>query len=251
MPVTMSQPPSLSVIVPTFNEHDRLAELVAATFGALQSSAVLAEMIVVDDNSPDGTADLAEKLSQKYPIQVVRRPGKLGLGTAVVSGFTVARGQILGVLDADLSHPPTLIPSMLRAVDEGADFVVGSRYIPGGGTRGWSLWRIVMSRLACWLARPLTDVRDATSGFFLVRRHVVERVEIGAGGFKICLEFLVRGHARSIVEIPYCFVGRTVGESKMNIWEALGYLSQLRQLTAVHRIRRSLPRPAYRQIRVD
>jgi dolichol-phosphate mannosyltransferase len=240
----MPQLPSISLVVPTYNERDRLPELVAAIFGVLNAHDVNGEVIVVDDNSPDGTGDLAQALSQTYPIQLVRRPGKLGLGTAVVAGFAVARGQILGVLDADLSHPPALLPEMLKALDGGADFVVGSRYVPGGGTRGWSASRIVMSRLACWLARPLTDVRDATSGFFLVRRHVVEHIQIKAGGFKICLEFLVRGRARSIAEIPYVFVGRTAGQSKMNLWEALGYLKQLRQLTAAYRTR-ALPRPGY------
>lgn len=236
--------PTLSLVVPTYNERDRLSELVAEVFRALRGQAIAGEIVIVDDNSPDGTGDLAETLSRTYPIQVVRRPGKLGLGSAVIAGFSVARGAVLGVLDADLSHPPALIPAMLSAIDRGADFVVGSRYIAGGSTRDWSAGRILLSRAACWLAWPLTPVRDATSGFFLVRREVIEDVAIVAGGFKICLELLVRGRARSVVEIPYCFVGRTAGASKMNIWEALGYLRQLRQLAA-WRIRFG-SRPSYR-----
>jgi dolichol-phosphate mannosyltransferase len=111
-----------------------------------------------------------------------------------------------------------------------ADVVVGSRYIPGGGTRNWETSRLIMSRAACLMARGLTPVRDATSGFFLIRRDLAQGVRISAGGFKICLELLVRGRPGSVVEVPYVFEGRTAGESKMNRKEALGYLRQLREL---------------------
>jgi dolichol-phosphate mannosyltransferase len=116
-----------------------------------------------------------------------------------------------------------------------ADIVIGSRYIPGGGTTNWPLGRLVLSRLACILAHVLTPVSDATSGFFLIRRDLVRGVKISAGGFKICLELLVRGRAASIVEVPYVFVGRTAGESKMNVKEATGFLQQLRDLRAFTR----------------
>jgi dolichol-phosphate mannosyltransferase len=111
-----------------------------------------------------------------------------------------------------------------------AGFVIGSRYIPGGGTRGWGAGRLLMSRFACVLARVVTPIRDATSGFFLIRRDLVRDVRISAGGFKICLELLVRGRPASVVEVPYVFVGRTAGESKMNMKEAFGYLKQLVEL---------------------
>jgi dolichol-phosphate mannosyltransferase len=169
-------------------------------------------------------------------VVVVHRPGKLGLGTAVIEGFAAASSEVLGVMDADLSHPPELLPRMLEPIRDGrADFVIGSRYIPGGGTRNWPRARLVASRLACLLARPVTQVRDATSGFFLLQRSVSEGVQIKAGGFKICLELLVRGRARSVVEVPYVFTGRTVGESKMNLPEASGYLRQLYDLFQVTR----------------
>jgi dolichol-phosphate mannosyltransferase len=120
-----------------------------------------------------------------------------------------------------------------------ADVVIGSRYIPGGGTHNWPLSRLIMSRLACVMARPLTPVRDATSGFFLIRRDLARGVRISAGGFKICLELLVRSQPASVVEVPYVFEGRTAGDSKMSLREALGYLVQLRDL---HRFQRSRPR---------
>jgi dolichol-phosphate mannosyltransferase len=162
---------------------------------------------------------------------VIHRSGKLGLGTAVIEGFDAAKAPVVGVIDADLSHPPSLLPRMLAIMRaSSADLVIGSRYIPGGGTKNWPLGRLVLSRLACLLAQPLTPVRDATSGFFVIRRDLARGVRISAGGFKICLELLVRGRPSSVVEVPYVFEGRTAGESKMNLKEAMGYLQQLRDL---------------------
>lgn len=224
-------PASVAVVVPTYNERDRLGDLVAAVFAAYAAQGIDGELIVVDDNSPDGTGALADQLSTRHRMTVVHRTGKLGLGTAVIEGFGAASAPIVGVIDADLSHPPELLPRMLAVMQsQAADFVVASRYIEGGGTRNWGLGRLWMSRIACVMARPLTPVRDATSGFFLVRRDLARQVRISAGGFKICLELLVRGRPSLVIEVPYVFVGRTAGESKMNLKEAMGYLEQLREL---------------------
>jgi dolichol-phosphate mannosyltransferase len=155
------------------------------------------------------------------------------------------------VIDADMSHPPGLLPRMLAIMRQtGADVVVASRYVDGGGTRGWPFVRLIMSRLACLMASGLTPVRDATSGFFLIRRDLAHGVTISAGGFKICLELLVRGRPTSVIEVPYVFEGRTAGESKMNLKEAAGYLVQLRDL---HRVRRSQPRleQTYRSVSLE
>jgi dolichol-phosphate mannosyltransferase len=224
-------PAALSIVVPTYNERDRLSDLVTAIFGTYEDARLDAELVIVDDNSPDGTGALADELAARHRISVLHRAGKLGLGTAVIEGFAAASASIVGVIDADLSHPPALLPKMLAAMAGArADVVVASRYIPGGGTRNWPLGRLVMSRVACVMARGLTPVRDATSGFFLIRRDLARGVTISAGGFKICLELVVRGRPASIVEVPYVFEGRTAGESKMNLKEALGYLDQLRDL---------------------
>jgi dolichol-phosphate mannosyltransferase len=224
-------PASVAIVVPTYNERDRLADLVAAIFAAYRAERVDGELIIVDDNSPDGTGALADELAARHRVTVVHRAGKLGLGTAVIEGFAAASAPIVGVIDADLSHPPELLPKMLAVMQShSADFVVGSRYIDGGGTRNWGLGRLWMSRIACLMARQLTPVRDATSGFFLVRRDLAREVRISAGGFKICLELLVRGRPALVIEVPYVFVGRTAGESKMNLTEAMGYLDQLREL---------------------
>ena len=229
----------LSIVVPTYNERDRLADLVEAIFRAYAAERVDGELVVVDDNSPDGTGALADDLARRFRLRVIHRAGKLGLGTAVVEGFDIAAAPIVGVIDADLSHPPQLLPQMLGVMRRtSADLVIGSRYIPGGGTRNWPSSRLIMSRAACLMARPLTPVRDPTSGFFLIRRDLARGVRISAGGFKICLELLVRSQPASVVEVPYVFEGRTAGESKMSLKEALGYLVQLRDL---HRFQRSQP----------
>jgi dolichol-phosphate mannosyltransferase len=249
--VPHATPARVSIVVPTFNERDRLTDLVDAIFAAYDAAALGGELVIVDDNSPDGTGRLADDLARRHRITVVHRAGKLGLGTAVIEGFAAATGPIVGVIDADMSHPPALLPRMLAAMQAAsADVVVGSRYIPGGGTRNWETSRLLMSRVACLMARGLTPVRDATSGFFLIRRDLAQGVRISAGGFKICLELLVRGRPASVLEVPYVFEGRTAGESKMNLKEALGYLRQLRELRQFVRDRPTLQQ-TYRRLTAD
>ena len=246
MPARIATAATLALVVPTYNERDRLPELVRAIFATYDAAGIEGELVIVDDNSPDGTGEVADELARSYPVRVVHRAGKLGLGTAVIEGFNAADAEFVGVIDADLSHPPDLVPRMLAALRDGrADLVIGSRYVPGGGTRNWEMSRVLMSRFACVLARGLTPVRDATSGFFLMRRDRARDVTISAGGFKICLELLIRSEPRLVIEVPYVFTGRTAGESKMNWQEAMGYLRQLRDLYAYRR-NRHLPRPEYR-----
>ena len=223
--------PDLTIVVPTYNERDRLAELVDAVFAAAEGAALALELVIVDDNSPDGTGVLAEELAKTRPMQVVRRAGKLGLGTAVIAGFAVAHAPVVGVMDADFSHPPSLIPVLYGAMKTtGAEVVIGSRYIPGGSTPDWPFSRRLLSRVGCLLARGIVPVRDATSGFFIIRRDVADGVQIQAGGFKICLELLVRSMPRHVVEVPFQFDDRELGESKMSTREAAGYFVQLRDL---------------------
>ena len=227
---------------------DRLAELVTALFDACDRARLALELVIVDDNSPDGTGALADDLARTRRMRVVHRAGKLGLGTAVVAGFEVASAPLLGVIDADLSHPPQDVPKLVAALRAAnADLVVASRYIPGGSTFGWPLARRLMSRLACVLARPLTPIRDATSGFFVIRGEFARGVAIQAGGFKICLELLMRAWPIGLVEVPYRFADREQGESKMSWKEAARYFIQLKDLYV---FRLTGPRRAPQQHRV-
>jgi dolichol-phosphate mannosyltransferase len=247
--VTSSSPADLTMIVPTYNEKDRLAELVSGLFEAAGRSSVALELVVVDDNSPDGTGAVADELARTHRMQVIHRSGKLGLGTAVVAGFAVATSNIVGVMDADFSHPPSLVPKMLAAFKaNGAEVLVASRYIPGGSTPNWPFKRRLMSRFACLLARPLSPIRDAASGFFLIRREIAQNVTIKAGGFKICLELIVRGWPTKLVELPYQFDDRELGESKMSTREASGYLFQLKDLYLLRWSKLGRPRRQYRQM---
>jgi dolichol-phosphate mannosyltransferase len=235
-PAPVARTPDVSIVVPTYNERSRIAELVGAVFDVFAEGGLDGELVVVDDHSPDGTGAIVDGLASQFGPRLiaVHRAGKLGLGTAVMDGFLASHAPVVGVMDADFSHPPGRLADLYRVMREsGVDAVVGSRYVKGGRVENWPAVRLLMSRLACVLARPLTPVRDATSGFFLIRRDSVEGVQIAAGGFKICLELLLRSPVQSVAEVPYVFVDRTTGQSKMSLREAMGYLTQLRQLYAL------------------
>jgi dolichol-phosphate mannosyltransferase len=215
----------ISVIVPTYNEAGSLPPLVERLAAAMAGHTW--ELVVVDDASPDGTAEVANRLSARHPVWVVRREGKAGLASAVIAGFKESRGDVLVVMDADLSHPPEIVPALVKAIDEGADLAVGSRYVSGGGTMDWPLRRRIVSRVACLLGNVLVPVRDATSGFFAVRRIAIEGVRLNAIGFKIGLEVIARAKTKKIVEVPYTFRDRELGASKFGRREVGQYLQQL------------------------
>lgn len=239
----------LSIVIPTYNERERLEHVVAAVTASFAAHHIDGEIVVVDDNSPDGTGQIADELRARFPLRVVHRPGKAGLGSAVMDGFAVATGRVLGVMDADMSHPPAIIPALFATLQAlGVDMVVGSRYVPGGAWRNWPFPRVVMSRVACALARPLTPVHDAMSGLFVVRREAVEGVRIAAAGFKIGLELLLRSRIASVAEIPYVFADRVGGQSKMSRREATQFLFQLRALYGWKFVRGRLPRPGYQHL---
>jgi dolichol-phosphate mannosyltransferase len=219
----------ISVIVPTYNEADSLPVLVER-MGAAMSGHTW-ELVVVDDGSPDGTAEVANRLSAQHPVWVVRRPGKAGLASAVLAGFKESRGDVLVVMDADLSHPPEAVPALVKAIDDGADLAVGSRYVSGGAVKDWPLQRRMVSRVACLMGNVLVPVRDATSGFFAVRRTAIDGVHLNAIGFKIGFEVIARAKAKKIVEVPYTFRDRELGASKFGRREVGQYLQQLGMVT--------------------
>ena len=215
----------ISIVVPTYNEAATIPTLAARLAKAMDGR--LWELVVVDDGSPDGTADIAERLAPAIPVRVVRRAGKLGLATAVMAGIRAATGDTLVVMDADLSHPPEVVPRLVDAVGDGTELAVGSRYVAGGGTVDWPLRRRVVSRVACLMGNVLVPVRDATSGFFALRRSVIEGVRLDPIGFKIGFEVIARGRYRRVVEVPYTFRDREAGTSKFGTREILSYALQL------------------------
>lgn len=224
----------LSVIVPTYNERESLPVLLERLAAAHRS--IPLEVIIVDDASPDGTGALAESLGPEagMPVTVIHRAAKSGLASAVIEGAAASRGRILTVMDADLSHPPELLPAFAAAIDAGAEIAVASRYVPGGGVARWPLWRKAASRGATWLARTVLSlpVRDPLSGFFALRRELLLDPTYLGLGYKLLLEILVRHPRRRSVEVPYRFIDRQLGQSKLaagEIWAFLQLLVRLRR----------------------
>ena len=224
-----------SLIVPTYCESQNIAILVERVHQSLSSYSY--ELVVVDDNSPDGTSEIANSLSQQYPVRVITRRNERGLASAVVEGFKHARGDILGVIDDDLQHPPEVIPELLETVMSGADVVIASRYVEGGGSEGWSASRKIISKGSKLLAQVLLSsargIKDPLSGFFLLRREVIDGVELSPTGYKILLEVLVKGKAREIAEVPYIFRVRERGTSNLTSGEGIRYLKHLTRLTGL------------------
>jgi dolichol-phosphate mannosyltransferase len=217
----------VSIIVPTYNERENLPLLVEEIFKVFKENSIDGEIVVVDDASPDGTGRVAEKLKKKYRMQVLHRKAKLGLSSAVLDGIKIAKGEIIGVMDADGSHPPTEIPKFIKAIENGADFAIGSRYKKGGKIENWDIKRKIVSKGAKFLAKPLTNITDPVSGFFFFRKNLIEGIKLNPKGFKIGLEILVKAKPKKIVEIPYVFVGRKKGENKLKAKEYLNYLHYL------------------------
>ncbi|UCG16951.1 MAG: polyprenol monophosphomannose synthase [Phycisphaerales bacterium] len=225
--------PRVSIIVPTYREADNLRPLTRRVFEALREARLDAELIIVDDNSCDGSAEIVDELRAQYPVRIVVRTTERGLSSAVLRGFAEARHDILVVLDADLSHPPEMIPELVRCIDRGhADFVIGSRYVTGAHIEAsWSFLRRLNSRVATLLARPLTPARDPMSGFFALSRATLSRAApLDPIGYKIGLELMVKARCRTCVEVPITFADRTAGASKLTFAQQVRYLRHLMRL---------------------
>lgn len=222
----------VSIIVPTLNEADNLPLLVDRIAAAMAGTAH--EILVVDDDSRDATPAVCSHLATRYPLRLIVRTGATdGLGGAVLRGFAEARGHTFVVMDADLQHPPEVIPQLLAALDAGADFALGSRYTAGGSTEGrWGLVRKLNSWVATVLARPFAGrTRDPMSGFFALRRSTFDRARrLAPLGYKIGLELMCKCRVRNIVEVPIRFAARARGQSKLTLAEQFRYLEHLSRL---------------------
>ena len=256
----------VSIIVPTYNESDNIIALIESIEHNVPRS-LLSEIVVVDDNSPDKTGEMAESYSEeagrrtntqateeqqhhqtgigwssyKMPtssncnLKVIHRPEKKGLVSAILEGIRLSKGQYILVMDADFSHSPSLIPKMVNELmDSDVDIVIASRYVEGGRISGWPLKRRLISKGAVKLAQyglPIKkEVKDPMSGFFALRRQVLENVKIDSAGYKILLEILVKANSARVKEIPYTFTNRTQGKSKLDntvVWDYIKALYHL------------------------
>ncbi|WP_440059319.1 polyprenol monophosphomannose synthase [Thermogladius sp. 4427co] len=224
----------VSIIVPTYNERGNLPILFERIHQALSEAGINYEIIVVDDNSPDGTWQLAEELSSIYPVKVIKRPGKMGLASAVVDGFKASTGVYIVVMDADLQHPPEYIPGMIKKL-ENCDIVVASRYIGGSGLKGLPWHRRIVSKTAtliAWLMLPSTRrTSDPMSGFFAGRRSVFDKLKIAEPrSFKVLLDLLESNKEARVCDHPYTMDRRMTGSSKLKPGTVVAYIRHVLRL---------------------
>lgn len=227
-----------ALVIPTLCEAGNIRGLLDEVRCALDPVGVRYEILVVDDESCDGTGELVKQIAENDPrVRLLVRRGKRGLSGAILYGWLHTEADVLGVIDADMQHPPALLPQLLRAVLDDRDIVIGSRYTDGGELGRWNCLRRLLSSLAVsmtWpLQRPGIRTKDPMSGYFLVRRGCLNDVGFQQQGFKLLLEILVRGQIGSIQEIPFTFGRRACGGSKANLRVAMDFARLLMRLYAV------------------
>jgi dolichol-phosphate mannosyltransferase len=222
---------SVTVVVPTYREVENIPLLVTRLQKVRETSGLDIELILMDDDSKDGSAQLVDSLALPW-VRMVTRTANRGLSYAVMDGLKLSTRGMLVVMDADLSHPPEKIPEMLEALGVGCDIAVGSRFAEGGSTADdWGVFRWLNSRVATLLAFPLTTVSDPMSGFFALRRSTFDAGrDFNPIGYKILLELIIKCRCKLVADIPIHFDDRRFGESKLSLQEQLRYIQHLRRL---------------------
>lgn len=234
-PARRASSPQFALIIPTLREAGNIRLLLRRARAALDRCGIAYEVIVVDDDSSDGIERIVSEIAARDSrVRLVVRRGEHGLAGAVLRGWAETDAPLLGVMDADLQHPPEVLPRLWAALEGGADLVVGSRYACRGSLQGWKPTRHLVSRLAVWMTEPVQRgglrARDPMSGFFLIRRSCIEGIAFQPSGFKILLEILARAEICSVVEVPFAFGRRHAGRSKAGLRVALEYLLLLVRL---------------------
>ena len=227
----------LALIIPTLREADNLRGLLGRVRSVLDPLGMAYEIIVVDDDSRDGTEEIVSAISREDPrVRLLIRKGERGLSGAVLYGWRHTEAEILGVMDADGQHPPDLLPALISAILAGNDLAIGSRYTAGVEVGKWNPVRKLLSAAAVWATWPIQRAgiraHDPMTGFFLVRRACVHGIAFQPSGFKLLLEILVRGRLRSVAEVPLAFGSRNRGTSKANFKVGWDYAKLLARLYA-------------------
>lgn len=228
----------LAIVIPTLNEEGNISPLITRLRNTLDVIPIDYELIFVDDDSKDRTEDVVREFAeQDSRVRLLVRKGQRGLAGAVIHGWEHTDATLLGVIDADLQHPPEILPQLLLAITSGSDIAIASRYASSNhdSTAGWSRLRQFISRCTTLATAPLQRkglrVKDPMSGYFVVRRDCIEGIELQPQGFKILLEILVKGRMGTAAEIPFRFGLRNAGSSKADLKVAFDYLSLLGKLS--------------------
>ncbi len=221
----------ISIIVPTYKERENIPKLFDKIFKIFKTHNIDGEIIIVDDDSQDGTIEVVNKYKKNNQVKMIIRKQEKGLASACIEGFKSAKGDILIVMDADLQHPPEKIPDLIKAIKDGADISIGSRYVEGGSLGEFGISRRIVSKGASSLANlffsEIKEIKDKESGFFAFRKKVIKGVRLKPKGYKILLEILVLGEYNRVEEIGYKFGERTAGRSKLGLKIIFSYISHL------------------------
>ncbi|MBW1616033.1 MAG: glycosyltransferase family 2 protein [Deltaproteobacteria bacterium] len=223
----------ISVIIPVYKEAENIAPISSEVSRVLSSAGFKHEIILVDDNSKDGTKKICASLVKTLPLKLIIRKKNKGLAPSVIKGIENAAYDIIIVMDADFSHPPSALPKIINALlKDKADFVIGSRYIKGGAIdKNWGFFRRINSKAATLLAKPLTKVKDPMSGFFcFYKKNMPDKKILSPVGYKICLEIITKGNFLNIKEIPIHFTDRSQGKSKFGLKEQFNFILHLIKL---------------------
>ncbi|MBV9385605.1 MAG: glycosyltransferase [Chroococcidiopsidaceae cyanobacterium CP_BM_ER_R8_30] len=230
-------PISFSLVIPTYNESANIQRIIQILSQLLDEFIPgKYELLVIDDDSPDRTWAIAQSLTAEYPqLRVMRRQQERGLSSAVIRGWQMSRGEVLGVIDGDLQHPPHVLLQLLKAIEQDADLAVASRHVEGGGVSSWSAIRRFLSRGAQLMGLIILPgvvgrVSDPMSGYFLVRRRSLVGRTLHPQGYKILIEVLARGAVSQVAEVGYVFQERQAGESKVTWKQYVDYIKHLLNL---------------------
>jgi dolichol-phosphate mannosyltransferase len=223
---------NFSLIIPTYKEYENLKWLLPEIFKHFKENNLNGQVIVVDDNSQDGTNELLDELKKNSPLQYLSRTTERGLSSAVLAGFRLASTEILGVMDADGSHPVSALKDMIKTIEEvNVSMVIGSRFVKGGGCEGWPKHRYFISWVARMLARPLFKTKDLTSGYFFFKgSKIADLKTMQVLGFKIGLAILAKISQNEVREVPIVFTDRRYGESKLGGQQITEYINQLLEI---------------------
>lgn len=222
----------ISIVIPTYYEARNIPVLIKKINNAMNWHKLKYEIIIVDDNSKDGIDQVVKRLQKKYSVKLKIREKERGLSSAVITGFSLSKGDIIVVMDADLSHPPEKIPELLKPIiDDKAEFVIGSRFVEGGSAPHFNWYRKLNALMSRILARPFVNVKDPMAGFFAFPKKILpDLIVLSPLGFKIGLEILVKCAPKKIVEVPIRFHQRLYGESKLSMKEQILYVLHLKRL---------------------